>query len=205
MCSVSSLYNTGGPFISFTNYAISIWFVKFYCSSVRVGRREEHKIRPYPWYLSAHVLGHFSHVQLFVIPWTIACQAPLSMGFSRQEYWIGLPCPPPGDLPDPGIELASLTSLTLSGGFFTTSATQEATKNTGVGSHSLLQGIFPTQGLNGAAIPSSRGSSQPKDWMGQPFPPPGDLPNPRTERWSPTLQADPLPSEPSEKDIWEAI
>ena len=42
------------------------------------------------------VLSHFSHVQLFVTPWTVARQAPLSMGFSRQEYWSGLPCPPPG-------------------------------------------------------------------------------------------------------------
>ena len=48
-----------------------------------------------------------SHVQLFATPWTIANQAPLSMGFSRQEYWSGLPFPPPGDLPDPGIELRS--------------------------------------------------------------------------------------------------
>ena len=45
------------------------------------------------------------------------------MGFSRQEYWSGLPCPPPGDLPDPGIEPASLTSSALAGGFSTTSAT----------------------------------------------------------------------------------
>ena len=45
-----------------------------------------------------------SHVQLFAIPWTIAYQAPLSMRFSRQEYWSGLPFPSPGDLPDPGIE-----------------------------------------------------------------------------------------------------
>ena len=45
-----------------------------------------------------------SRVQLFVTPWTVACQAPLSMGFSRQEYWSGLPFPPPGDLPDPGTE-----------------------------------------------------------------------------------------------------
>ena len=45
-----------------------------------------------------------SHVQLLATPWTVAYQAPLSMGFSRQEYWSGLPCPPPGDLPDPGIE-----------------------------------------------------------------------------------------------------
>ena len=49
--------------------------------------------------------------------------APLSMGFARQEYWSGLPCPPPGDLPDPGIKSVSLMSLALAGGFFTTSAT----------------------------------------------------------------------------------
>ena len=42
------------------------------------------------------MLSHYCHVQLFVTLWTIACQAPLSMGFSRQEYWSGLPCPPPG-------------------------------------------------------------------------------------------------------------
>ena len=58
--------------------------------------------------------------------WTVAHWAPLSMGFSRQEYWSGLPCHPPGDLPDPGIKPASLTSLALAGRFFTTSATSEA-------------------------------------------------------------------------------
>ena len=45
-----------------------------------------------------------SRVQLFATPWTVAYQAPPSMGFSRQEYWSGLPFPSPGDLPDPGIE-----------------------------------------------------------------------------------------------------
>ena len=45
-----------------------------------------------------------SHVQLFATPWTVACQAPLSMGFSRQEYWSKLPCPPPGDLLHPETE-----------------------------------------------------------------------------------------------------
>ena len=50
-----------------------------------------------------------SHVRLFVIPWTLAYQNPPSMGFSRQEYWNGLPIPSPGDLPDPGIELGSPT------------------------------------------------------------------------------------------------
>ena len=55
----------------------------------------------------------FSHVQLFAMPWTVARQASLSMGFSRQEYWSGLPCPPPGDLPDPGTEHKSPGSPAL--------------------------------------------------------------------------------------------
>ena len=55
-----------------------------------------------------------SRLQLFTTTWTVACQAPLSMGFSRQEYWSGVPCHPPGDLPDPGIELVSPA---LTGGF----------------------------------------------------------------------------------------
>ena len=67
-----------------------------------------------------------SCVWLFVTLWTIAHQAPLSMGFSRQEYWSGLPCLPPGDLPDPRINPASLMSLALASGFFTTSTTWEA-------------------------------------------------------------------------------
>ena len=53
-------------------------------------------------------------------------QGPLSMGFSRQQHWSGLPCPSPGDLPDPGIELTSLKSLALAAGFFTISATRKA-------------------------------------------------------------------------------
>ena len=48
-----------------------------------------------------------SCVQLFATPWTVAYQAPLSMGFSRQEYWSGLPFPSPGDIPNPGIEPGS--------------------------------------------------------------------------------------------------
>ena len=58
-----------------------------------------------------------SVVSNFKIPWTVAHQAPLSMGFSRQEYWSGLPFPPPGDLPDPGIEPVSPE---LAGEFFPT-------------------------------------------------------------------------------------
>ena len=75
------------------------------------------------------VLGHFSQVQLFVTPWTAAHQAPLSMGFSRQEYWSGLPCPPLGELPDLGIKPMSLMSPALSGRFLTTSTTWEAKLN----------------------------------------------------------------------------
>ena len=56
------------------------------------------------------LLSHFSHVQLCGTLWTVALQAPLSMGFSRQEYWSGLPRPPPGDLPNPGIETMSHVS-----------------------------------------------------------------------------------------------
>ena len=55
-------------------------------------------------YACVCMLCSFSHVQLFVTPWTVAGQAPLSIGFSMQQYRNRLPCPPPGDLPDPGIE-----------------------------------------------------------------------------------------------------
>ena len=60
-----------------------------------------------PWcprYLHVCVLNRFGHVRLFVALWTVACQAPLSVGFSRQEYWNGFPCSPQGALPNPGIE-----------------------------------------------------------------------------------------------------
>ena len=67
-----------------------------------------------------------SHVWLFTTPWTIVHRAPPSMEFSRQEDWSGLPFPPPGDLPDPGIETTSLKYPALAGRFFTTSATWEA-------------------------------------------------------------------------------
>ena len=73
--------------------------------------------------LSMCVLNCISCVQLFATLWMVARQAPLSMGFSRQEFWSRLPCPPPGDLPESGIEPASLTSPELTGEFFPTSAT----------------------------------------------------------------------------------
>ena len=59
-----------------------------------------------PFYSRSEVKS-LSRVRLFTTPWTVAYQAPSSMGFSRQEYWSGLPFPSPGDLPDPGIELGS--------------------------------------------------------------------------------------------------
>ena len=75
------------------------------------------------------MLNRFIRVQIFATLWTIVRQAPLSIGFSRQEYWRGLPRPPPGDLPDPGIESTSLVSPALAGGFVTTSATWEERLN----------------------------------------------------------------------------
>ena len=60
----------------------------------------------------------FSHLRLFATPWTLACQAPLSMGFSQPEYWSGLPFPLPGFIPDPGIEPKSPA---LAGRFFSMS------------------------------------------------------------------------------------
>ena len=59
------------------------------------------------------MLSLFSHVQLFATLWTVVHQAPLSMGFPRQKYWDGLPCPPPRDLPNTGVEPTSLTSPAL--------------------------------------------------------------------------------------------
>ena len=72
------------------------------------------------WYTVVVVVELFSHVRLFATPWTVAHQAPLSMGFLWQEYSSGLPFPSPGDLLGPGIEPASLVSPELAGRFFTT-------------------------------------------------------------------------------------
>ena len=138
----------------------------------------------------AYLLCVLSCVWLYATPWTLCnpCQAPLSMRYSRQEYWSGSPFSSPGNLPNSGIQP---TSPSLPSGFFTTSATWEAQshsvvsnclwphglsspwnspgQNTGVGSCSLLQQIFLNQGSN-----------------------PGLQPR------SPTLQVDSLPSEPPE-------
>ena len=100
----------------YNNYLVCEGFIEIPCETIWIW-----------WFLCVmHAcLSCFSHVWLCVIPWTVACQAPLSMGFSRQEYWSGLPFPPPGDLPNPGIESTSLVSPALASGFFISSATWE--------------------------------------------------------------------------------
>ena len=121
------------------------------------------------------MLSRFSRVQLFATLWTVAPQAPLSMGFFRLEYWCGLPCPPPGDRPNPGIKPMSLMPPALTGGFFTTSATWEAIK---VQLLLLLLSRFSRVRL--CATPwtaahqasPSLGFSRQEHWSGLPFPSP---------------------------------
>ena len=119
-----------------------------------------------------------SHVQLFVTPWTVACQDPLSMKFSRQEYWSGLSFPTLGDFSNPWIELTSLLdSPELAGGFFTTTPPGKSICVQAVASvgptvcepmaHSLpgssVHGILQVRIVEWVAIFFSRGSSQPRD------------------------------------------
>ena len=89
-------------------------------SAVTVGLWRKRVQTPTPW---ACVLSCCSRVRFFVTLGTVACQGSLSMRFSRQDYASGLPCPPPGDLPDPGIEPMSLASADR---LFITGATWEA-------------------------------------------------------------------------------
>ena len=72
------------------------------------------------WLVGPEYMCMLSHAQLFATSWTVAHQAPLSKGFSMQENWSGLPFPPPGNFPDPGIKSISSVSSPLAGGFFTT-------------------------------------------------------------------------------------
>ena len=125
-----------------------------------------------------------SRVRLFATPWTVAHQAPPSMGFSRQEYRSGLPFPSPGDLPDPGIE-------PWSPAFQADTLTSEPRgKNHSVMSDSATPWIVAYQS------PQSMEFSRQEYWSGLPFPSPGDLPNPGIEPGSPAFQADALTSEP---------
>ena len=116
------------------------------------------------------MLSHFSCVQLFVTLWTVAHQAPLSMGFFRQKYWSALPCPPPGDLLDPGIEAASLVSpsdgdslhncLHWQVGFLLTKPPGKPVFNTSQHKSSLtsLHKYFPFSTCRGPAPAGSRGT-----------------------------------------------
>ena len=134
------------------------------------------------------LLSRFSHVWLFVTPWTVAHKALLSMGFSRQEYWIKLPFPSSGDLPDPGIEPASLTSSALAGGFFTINVTWEAPYMylKKVKSLSRVR-LFATPWTVAYQTPPSMGFYRHEYWSGLPLPSPEDLPDPGIELGSPTL------------------
>ena len=86
------------------------------------------------------LLSHFNHVQLCATLRTVSCQAPLSMGFSEARILDGLPCPPPGDLPNPGIEPMSLMYPELAGRFFTTSMTREVWEAPVLGSKYINRG-----------------------------------------------------------------
>ena len=91
---------------------------------IQIGKREVNLslfVNNMKLYMRSYVLSCFSRVWFSVTLWTVACQATLSMGFSKQEYWNGLSCPPPRNLAHPGTERVSA----LAGGFFTTSATWE--------------------------------------------------------------------------------
>ena len=141
----------------------------------------------------------FRRVQLFETPWTVARQAPLSMRFSRQEYWSGLPFPSPGNLPDRRIELSSLTASALAGGFFTTKLSGKPMK-VKVKSLSRVR-LFVTPWTVAHQAPPFMGFSRQEYWSGLPFPSPGDLPDPGIKPRSPALQADALTSEPPGKPI----
>ena len=102
-----------------------------------------------------HTCLVLSYVQLFVTPGIVAHQAPLSMGFPRQEYWNRLPFSPPGDLPNPGIEPGSLASPALAGGFFTTSPTWTGSTSLEERQHTHLPLAFPPTPLTGLKAPAS--------------------------------------------------
>ena len=143
-----------------------------------------------------------SHVWLFATPWTEAYQAPLSKAFPRQ-YCNGLQFPPPGDLPNPGIEPKSPVSPALVGRFFTTEPPGKydwykficfswhprdlsEVKWSELKSLSRVQ-LFATPWTVAYQDPQSMGFSRQEYWSGLPFPSPGDLPDPGIERRSPAL------------------
>ena len=118
-----------------------------------------HASFPSRWVEQLHVraciLSCLSCVQLCAAPWTVDHQAPLSTGFSRQQYWSGLLFPPPEDLPDPGIEPTSLKSPALAGGFFTTSASWEAWSSSMAACNLSPPYLPPTQEVSSPSGPAS--------------------------------------------------
>ena len=131
---------------------------------------------------------------IFCNPWTVACQAPPSMGFSKQEYWNGLPFPSPGDLPDQGIEPKSPI-------FWEDSLSAEPQGKPIYTYTYILTYFFSWWWLSSVwlfVIPQTvarqaslcKGFSKQEYWNGLPFPSAGDLPDPGIKPGSPTLQAD---------------
>ena len=143
-------------------------------------------------------MSDLSRVWLIATPWTAACQAPLSVEFSRQEYWSGSPSPTPGDLRYPGIEATSPVSCALVGEFFTTEPPgKPETPVLCLDTESWLT-PWPL-GLWSTRLLCFWGFSRWGCWSGVPCPPPGALPNPGMEPRSPAVWADSLPSEPPGK------
>ena len=126
------------PWLSVGTFSISALFSRVHRAQITVPA-------PEGWVRTNLKCQWPSRVLLCVTQWTVAHQAPLSMAFSRPEYWSGVQCPPPGDLLDPGIEPASLTSPALAGGFFATSATWEFTfRISGGGTFSQTRSLDPS-------------------------------------------------------------
>ena len=135
------------------------------------------------------MLSHLNHVWLFGTPFTIACQALLFKTLTWQKYWIWLPFPPPGDLPNPGIEPATPA---LAGGFFTTEPPGKPTtpqRKWKCYSLSCVP-LFATPRTVAHWAPLSMQFSRQEYWSAFPFPFLGDLPNPGIEPGTPTLQTD---------------
>ena len=165
----------------------------------------------------ACMLSCFSPVQLFATLWSVACQAPLSMGFSTQEYWSGLPCPPPGDLLHPQIEPVSLMSPALARGFFTTStkARQKLLiirkkiiyiyyviqKGDCYFSRLVMSDSFATPWTIAHQAYLSMGFPKQEYWNGLPFPSPWALPDPGVEPTSLALAGGFFTTEPPGKPL----
>ena len=138
--------------------------------------------------MHACVLSRFSHIRL-CDPWTVARQAPLSMEFSRQEYWSGLICPPPADLPSLGIKPISPVFPVLQAGSLPTEPPGKPRcyyKTCWSLSHVRR---FAIPWIVALQAPLPMEFSRQEYWSGLPFPSPGDLPDPRVEPGSPALQA----------------